>query len=77
MNIATRIFSGNNHPKTCRSLLPRIHTAGWQETHTFQKKGLKNSTAPIIIIGDSFAAGLKDTDKFRGATLRIHFGHQW
>ena len=32
---------------------------GWHKKHTFQKKLLKNSVAPIIIIGDSIATGLR------------------
>ena len=39
--------------------MPRFHKPGWQETHTFHKKLLKNSATPIIIIGDSITTGLK------------------
>ena len=39
--------------------MPRFHKLGWQETHTLNKKLLKNSVAPIIIIGDSIATGLR------------------
>ena len=48
-----------NHTKSCRLPVPRIHKLGWQETHTFQKKLLNSSATPIIIIGDSFATGLR------------------
>ena len=54
-----RSFTRNNHTKICRLPVPRVHKLGWQETHTFHKKLLKNSAAPIIIIGDSIAKGLR------------------
>ena len=52
-------FTRNNHTKSCRLPVRRIHKLGWQETHTFQKNFLKNSAAPIIIIGDLIATGLR------------------
>ena len=51
--------NNNNHPKSCRLLVLRIHKLEWEETHTFQEKLLKKSAAPIIIIGDSIATGLR------------------
>ena len=54
-----RNFTRNNHTKSCRLPVPPIHKLGWQETHTFQEKLLKNSAAPIIIIGDSIGTGLR------------------
>ena len=54
-----RRFTRSNHTKSCRLPVPRFHKLGWQETHTFHKKLLKNSAAPIIIIGDSIATGLR------------------
>ena len=53
-----RSFTRNNHTKGCRLLVPRIHKLGRQETHTLQKKLLKNSAAPIIIIVNLIAAVL-------------------
>ena len=58
MNRAARSFTDNSHAQICRSPVPRIHEPKWQETHTFQKKFLKNSPAPMIIIGDSITSGL-------------------
>ena len=55
----TQSFTSNNHIKSCRLLVPCIHKPGWQETHSLQKKLLKNSAAPIIIIGDLIATGLR------------------
>ena len=52
-------FIRNNHTKSCRLPVPCFHKLGWQETHTFHKKLLKNSAAPIIIIGDQIATGLR------------------
>lgn len=54
MNIAARNFTGNNHTKDCRSSVQRVQKSGWQKTHTFHKRFLKNSTAPINMIGDLF-----------------------
>ena len=54
-----RSFTRKNHTKSCRLPVPRIHKLGWQETQTSQKKLLKNSATPIIIIGDSIAIGLR------------------
>ena len=50
-----RSFTRSNHTKSCRLPVRCFHKLGWQETHTFRKKLLKNSAAPIIIIGDSIA----------------------
>ena len=47
-----RVVTGSNHTKSCRLLVPHFHKLGWQEIHTFHKKLLKNSAAPIIIIAD-------------------------
>ena len=55
MTREARSFTRNNHTKSCRSPVPPIHKLGWQETHSFQKKLLKNSAAPIITI----ATGLR------------------
>ena len=55
----TRRFTKTNHSKSCRLRVARFHKLGWQETHTFHKKVLKNSAAPIIIIVDSIATGLR------------------
>ena len=52
-----RSFTGSNHTKSCRLPVPCFHKLGWQEIHTFHKKLLKNSAAPIIIIADSIATG--------------------
>ena len=52
-------FNRSNHVKSFRLPVPRFHKLGSQETHTFHKKLLKNSAAPIIIIGDPIATGLK------------------
>ena len=49
-----------------------MHKPGWQETHTFQKKLLKDSTILIIISGEFIAAGREDLDMFRGNTLRMY-----
>ena len=54
-----RSFTRNNHTKSCRFPVPHIHKIGWQETYTSQKKLLKHSAAPFIIIGDSIATGLR------------------
>ena len=59
MNGDVRGFTRNNHTKSCRLLVPRIHKLGWQETHTFQKIFLKNSAGSFIIIGDSITTGLR------------------
>ena len=55
----TRCFTRSNHTKSCRLLVPCFHKLGWQETDMFHKKLLKNSAAPIIIIGNSIATGLR------------------
>ena len=55
----TRRFTKTNHSKSCRLRVARFHKLGWQETHTFHKKLLKNSAAPVIIIVDSIATGLR------------------
>ena len=39
--------------------MPRFHKLGRQETHTLNKKLLKDYAAHIIIIGDSIATGLR------------------
>ena len=52
-------FNRSNEIKSFRLPVPRFHKLGWQETHTFHKKLLKNSAAPIIITGDPIATGLK------------------
>ena len=49
------VVTGNNHTKSCRLLVPHFHKLGWQEIHTFHKKLLKNSAAPVTIIADSIA----------------------
>ena len=49
-----------------------MHKPGWQETHTFQKKLLKDSAILVIISGDFIAAGREDLDMFRGNTLRMY-----
>ena len=54
-----RSFTNNNQTKICRLPVPHIHKPGWQQTHSFQKKILTNSAAPIIITGDSIATRLK------------------
>ena len=54
----TRSFTRNNHTKSCRLPVPRLHKLGWQETNTFLKKLFKNSAASIIIIGESVTTGL-------------------
>ena len=54
-----RCFTRSNHTKSCRLLVPCFHKLGWQETDMFHKKLLKNSAAPIIIIGNSIATGLR------------------
>ena len=54
-----RCFTISNHTKSCRLPVPRFHKLRWQETLTFHKKLLKNSAAPVIIIGDSTATGLR------------------
>ena len=54
-----RRFTRSNHTKSCRLPVPHFHKLGWQETHTFHKKLLKNSAAPTIIIGDSIVTGLR------------------
>ena len=54
-----RSFTRSNHTKSCRLYVARLHKLGWQETLTFHKKLLKNSAAPIIIIGDSISTGLE------------------
>ena len=54
-----RRFTRSNHTKSCRLPMPRFHKRGWQEARMFHKKLLKNYTAPIIIIDDSIAAGLR------------------
>ena len=64
MNRDAWSFTGNKQPKSCRPLVSCMHKPGWQETHTF-RKSLKNSTALIIIIGDSIAASLR------------RYGHVW
>ena len=53
-----RSFTRNNHTKSCRLPVSRLHKLGWQETNTFQKKFFKNSAASIIITGDSITTGL-------------------
>ena len=52
-------FTRSNHTKSSRLPVPCFHKLGWQETHAFHKKLQKNSAAPIIIIGDSIATGLR------------------
>ena len=59
MTRGARRFTRRNHTKSCRFPVPPFHKLGWQETHTFQEKLLKNSAAPIIIIGDSIVTGLR------------------
>ena len=54
-----RSFTRNNHTKSCRWPVSRLHKLGWQETHTFQKKLLKNSATSVNIIGDSIATDLR------------------
>ena len=54
-----RSFTRSNHTKSCRWPVPHLHKLGWQEKHTFHKKLSQNSAAPIIIIGDSTATGLR------------------
>ena len=49
-----------------------MHKPGWQETHTFQKKLLKDSAILVIISGDFIAADREDLDMFRGNTLRMY-----
>ena len=49
-----------------------MHKPGWQETHTFQKKLLKDSAILVIISSDFIAAGREDLDMFRGNTLRMY-----
>ena len=49
-----------------------MHKPGWQETHAFQKKLLKDSAILVIISGDFIAAGREDLDMFRGNTLRMY-----
>ena len=49
-----------------------MHKPGWQETHTFQKKLLKDSAISVIISGDFTAAGRADLDMFKGTTLRMY-----
>ena len=49
-----------------------MHKPGWQETHTFQKKLLKDSAISVIISGDFTAAGRADLDMFEGTTLRMY-----
>ena len=48
-----RSFTRNNHNKSCRLPVSGMHKLGWQE------KLLKNSAAPIIVIVDSIATGLR------------------
>ena len=60
MNRDAWSFTGNNNTKSCRSPVLLIHKSGLQERHTFQKRLVKNSTAPVIIIVDSIlAAGFR------------------
>ena len=59
MSRGVRCFTRSNHTKSCRLPVPRFQKLELQETHTFHKKLLKNSTAPIIIIGDLIATGLR------------------
>ena len=53
----------NNDAKNCRSPVLHMHKPGWRETQIFQKEFLQNSTAPIIIIGDSIGAGLRNYER--------------
>ena len=59
MNGDAQSVTGNNHAKSCRSPVLRIHKT-WVARKTYiPEKTLKNSDAPIIITGDSIATGLR------------------
>ena len=65
MNRDAQSLTRNNQAKSCKLPVSRTHKIGSQGAHTIQTKLLKNSATPIIITGDSTAAGLR------------RYGHVW